>query len=275
MSKVALVTGASSGIGLETAFALMKKGYKVYGAARHIDLIKPIESEGGVALFLDLCDKDSVASCVKSVIEAEGRIDLLVNNAGYGLGGAIEDVSVDEARRQFEVNLFGLAEITKAVLPTMRAQESGKIINVSSIAGRFSSPYLGWYHATKYSLEAFSDALRIEVVPFGIDVVVIEPGMINTPWGRIAAKSMRDNSKDGPYAEDAGKVADFYEKNYSEKSRISPPSVISKAILKATLARHPKRRYLAGKNARAMVFLRNLLNDRVYDFAVRKIFGLR
>ena len=275
MEKVALVTGASSGIGLDTAFKLLEKGFKVYGAARHTDQIKPIEAKGGKALYLDLTDSASIQDCVKAVIEAEGRLDVLVNNAGYGLGGAIENIPVEDAKKQFEVNVFGLAEITRAVLPVMRAQRSGRIINISSVAGRFSSPFLGWYHATKYSVEALSDALRLEVKSFGIDVVVIEPGMIKTPWGKIAADHMRKFSEDSAYSDNAKKVADFYEKNYSESGHISSPAVISNAIVKACTKRRPKARYLAGKNAKAMVFLKKLLNDRFYDKAVQVIFRFK
>ena len=275
MEKVALVTGASSGIGLDTAFKLLKKGYKVYGAARHTDLIKPIEEKGGKALYLDLTDPESITQCVKTIVEEEGRLDILINNAGYGLGGPLECVPIEEAKRQFEVNVFGLAEMTRAVLPVMRAQRSGKIINISSVAGRFSSPFLGWYHATKYSVEALSDTLRLEVRPFGISVVLIEPGMIKTPWGKIAADNLRKYSQDTAYSQNASNVADFYDKNYSEKGHISGPEVISNTILKACQKKHPKARYLAGKNAKTIVNLRKMLSDRAYDFVASRIFGFK
>ena len=275
MGKVALVTGASSGIGLDTALRLLEKGYMVYGAARRVDLIKPLVDNGGAALPLDLTDKDSIHNCVQAILKKEGHIDLLVNNAGFGLGGAIEDVPVDEARRQFEVNVFGLAEITKEVLPSMRENKSGKIINISSIAGRFSSPFLGWYHATKYSVEAFSDALRLEVKPFGIKVVIIEPGMIKTPWGKIAAENMRKYSENTDYSKYADTIAKYYEKNYAEDGHISEPSVISKTIVKAALKKNPKIRYNVGTGSKTILFLKKIFRDPVFDFGISKAFGLK
>ena len=192
--KVAFVTGASSGIGLDTAMKLIEKGFTVYGAARRTVLMEPLLKKGGKTMFLDLTDAESVRKCVQEVIETEGRIDVLINNSGYGLGGGIENVSIEDAKRQFDVNVFGLAEITRLFLPYMRAQHSGTIINISSMAGRFSSPFLGWYHASKYAVEALSDSLRMELRPFGINVVIIEPGLIKTDWGVITAQSIRKQS---------------------------------------------------------------------------------
>lgn len=275
MSKVALVTGASSGIGLDTALRLCEKGFKVYGAARRVELIKPLEEKGGEAVFLDITKEDSVRECVSSILEKEGRIDLLVNNAGFGLGGAVEDVPLEEVRRQFEVNLFGLAEITKQVLPTMRNQGSGRIVNISSMAGRFSSPFLGWYHATKYSVEAFSDALRLEVKPFGIKVSIIEPGLIKTDWGVIAAKNIRKYSESSAYKNDADSVAGFYERNYSKDSGISEPSVISKAIVKAATRKNPKIRYSVGRYSKLFIWLKKHIPERFYDFALLKVLKRR
>lgn len=178
---VVLLTGASSGIGYDVAPLLVRYGYTVYGAARRVEKIEELASEGVKTLILDVTDEASMEAAVQQIIDAEGRIDVLINNAGYGSYGAIEDVPIDEARRQFEVNLFGLARLTQLVLPHMRAQGSGRILNISSMAGRITSPLGAWYHATKYALEAFSDALRMEVEEFGIDVVIIEPGGIKTP----------------------------------------------------------------------------------------------
>jgi short-subunit dehydrogenase len=156
--------------------------------------MKDLESDGIRVLQLDLTDEDSIEACVKSIIEREGRIDILVNNAGYGSYGAIEDVPISEARRQFEVNLFGLARLTQAVLPSMRAKRFGRIVNISSIAGKIYTPFGAWYHATKFALEGFSDCLRLEVEPFGINVVVVVPGGIKTEWGTIAAEHLRKTS---------------------------------------------------------------------------------
>ena len=182
-SKVILLTGASSGIGFQTAEYLAKQGHKVYGAARRVEQMEALKPLGVVPLMLDLTQEASIAEAVAHVIAREKRIDVLINNAGYGLLGAVEDVELSEARKQFEVNVFGLAAITKAVLPYMRAQKQGTIINISSIAGRISMPFWAWYTATKHSIEAFSDALRMEVASKGIHVAVIEPGGIKTSFG--------------------------------------------------------------------------------------------
>ena len=197
---------------------------------------------------------------------------MLINNAGYGSYGAIEDVPIDEARRQFEVNLFGLARLTQLVLPHMRAQGSGRILNISSMAGRITMPLGSWYHATKYALEAFSDALRMEVAEFGIDVVIIEPGGIKTPWGLIAADHLEESSRNGVYAAQAHRVAANMRKLYSPSSNLSEPKVISKTILQALEARRPKTRYLVGFGAKPSVFLHTVLPDRLFDKVARRIF---
>jgi NAD(P)-dependent dehydrogenase (short-subunit alcohol dehydrogenase family) len=187
-AKVVLITGASSGIGKEAARTLKKAGSVVYAAARRSEMMKDLESDGIRVLQLDLTEEDSIEACVKSIIERDGRIDILVNNAGYGSYGAIEDVPISEARRQFEVNLFGLARLTQAVLPSMRAKRFGRIVNISSIAGKIYTPFGGWYHATKFALEGFSDCLRLEVEPFGINVVVVER-VVSKPNGAPSPQS--------------------------------------------------------------------------------------
>ena len=190
--KVILLTGASSGIGRETALRLARQGHIVYGAARRLQLLEPLRAQGVRPLQLDVTDADSCRAAVQTVVQAEGHIDVLINNAGYGHFGAVEDVPLDEARRQLDVNLFGLARLTQLVLPHMRRQHHGRIINTSSIGGHFTS-YLGaWYHVSKYAVEAFSDALRMELRPHGIDVVLIEPSSIRTPWGDIAAQHLEE-----------------------------------------------------------------------------------
>ena len=224
------------------------------------------------ALSLDVTDEASMEAAVQQIIDAEGRIDVLINNAGYGSYGAIEDVPIDEARRQFEVNLFGLARLTQLVLPHMRARGSGRILNISSMAGRITSPLGAWYHATKYALEAFSDALRMEVEEFGIDVVIIEPGGIKTPWGLIAADHLEESSRNGVYAAQAQRVAANMRKLYSPSSNLSEPKVISHAILRALEARRPKTRYLVGFGAKPSVFLHTVLPGRLFDKVARRIF---
>lgn len=207
MKKVILLTGASSGIGYNTAESLAKEGHVVYGAARRIEKMETLKQFWVKPMYLDVTDEESIKSAIDTIIGNEGRIDVLINNAGYGSYGAIEDVEISEAKMQFEVNLFGLARLVQLVLPHMRKQKSGRIINVSSMGGRMTSYFGGWYHATKYALEAFSDALRMEVADFGIDVSLIEPGLIKTDWGIIAANKLADSSKGGAYEKEAMKTA--------------------------------------------------------------------
>ena len=269
---VVLLTGASSGIGYDVAPLLVRYGYTVYGAARRVEKIEELASEGVKALSLDVTDEASMEAAVQQIIDAEGRIDVLINNAGYGFYGAIEDVPINEARRQFEVNLFGLARLTQLVLPHMRARGRGRILNLSSMAGRITMPLGAWYHATKYALEAFSDALRMEVEEFGIDVVIIEPGGIKTPWGLIAAAHLEESSRNGVYAEQAQRVAANMRRLYSPSSNLSEPKVISRTVLRALEARRPKTRYLVGFGAKPSVFLHTVLPDRLFDKVARRIF---
>ena len=212
--KVILITGASSGMGYQTARILAEQGHRVYGAARRVEKIEELAPYGVQALRLDITNEQSVTQVVQELIEREGRIDVLINNAGYGYFGAIEDVPISDAKHQFEVNIFGLARITQEVLPYMRAQKSGRIVNLASVAGHVTLAFGAWYNATKYALEAFSDALRMEVKPFGIDVVIIEPGAIRTDWGIIAADHLRDVSKGGAYEQDGSRVAEGLRRIY-------------------------------------------------------------
>ncbi|ERL64855.1 hypothetical protein L248_0459 [Schleiferilactobacillus shenzhenensis LY-73] len=182
MKKVAIVTGASSGIGQQTALDLVKNGYTVIGGARHIANLKGTAIE---AKYLDVTDHDSRVAFIQDVITRYGRIDVLVNAAGYGLFGAIEEVPLAEAREQLDVNLLGIADLIKLVIPTMRAQKAGKIVNISSLAGRSYSALAGWYYISKHALETMSDVLRLEMKPFGIDVIIIEPGITRTNWAKV------------------------------------------------------------------------------------------
>ena len=205
MKKIILLTGASSGIGYQTAESLAKEGNVVYGAARRIEKMETLKQFGVKPIYLDVTDEESIKSSIDTIIGNEGRIDVLINNAGYGSFGAVEDVEINEARRQFEVNLFGLARLVQLVIPHMRKQKAGRIINVSSVGGRLTTYFGAWYHATKYALEAFSDALRMEVADFGIDVSLIEPGGIKTDWGIIAADKLANSAKGGAYEKEASK----------------------------------------------------------------------
>ena len=267
--RVVLVTGASSGIGKETARLLRMNDFVVYGAARRTERMSDLKSEGIHILSLDVTDEKSIETCVGTILEREGRIDVLVNNAGYGSYGAIEDVRIDEARRQFEVNLFGLARLVQTVLPSMRKNGFGRIINISSMGGKIYTPFGGWYHATKFALEGFSDCLRLETEPFGIDVVVIEPGGIKTDWGIIAARQLKDASGGGAYGATAMHAAGAMAAMY-KGDQLSPPSVVAEAILKASTAKKPKTRYAIGYGAKLSIFLRRWLSDRAFDWFVRR-----
>lgn len=271
MAKVALITGASSGIGLETALELHGKGFVVYGAARRVERMKTLQDNGVNVLSLDVTDEQSMRQCIDTIVAREGRIDVLVNNAGYGSYGAVEDVPIDEARRQLDVNLFGLARMIQLVLPTMRAQRSGCIVNISSMAGCMHTPFGAWYHATKFAVEGFSDALRLELAPFGINVVIIEPGGINTDWGIIASDNLVKVSGNGVYGGDARKMARVFHDAYSGK-KYSSPTVVAKAIVKAVTVRHPHTRYAVGFMSKPSIFFRKILSDRFFDWILRFYF---
>jgi NAD(P)-dependent dehydrogenase (short-subunit alcohol dehydrogenase family) len=272
MKKTVLITGASSGIGEITAILLAETGFKVYGAARSMDKMKPLESKGISIINLDLTKDDSIVNCVNTILTKEGKIDILINNAGYGSYGAIEDVPIDEARRQFEVNLFGLARLTQLVLPNMRQHKSGRIINVSTIGGKVYSPFGGWYHASKHALEGLSDCLRIETKPFGIDVVIIEPGGIKTPWGNIAAENLKKTSGNGAYANFVNRVYNFMIKSYTEDKTLADPKVIAELIVKAATTAKPKTRYVAGYMAKPALFMRKWLSDKMFDKIITSMY---
>jgi len=269
--KIALVTGASSGIGAQTAVKLRSAGFTVYGAARRVDRMADLAAEGVHVLAMDVTDAGSITAGIDRIIAESGRVDVLVNNAGYGSYGAIEDVPLTEARAQFEVNVFGAAELIRRVLPHMRTQRSGTIVNITSMGGRIHTPLGGWYHATKFALEALSDCLRLEVAPFGVDVVVIEPGSIRTEWGKIAADKLRDVSGRGPYAALAEKTARSLEATSGPTARmVSPPSRIADTIVRAATARRPRTRYAVGAGAKPLIFLRGALPDRAFDRLIAK-----
>jgi len=272
MSKaVVLVTGASSGIGFETALALKRKNYVVYGAARRTERLKELEKRGINTIAVDVTDEESMLSCMETIASHEGRIDILINNAGYGSYGAVEDVPIEEAKRQFDVNVFGLARMSQLALPYMRKQGYGRIINISSMGGKLYTPFGGWYHATKYAVEALSDCLRMETEAHGIDVVIIEPGGINTQWGVIAADNLEKVSENGPYEEEATRLAKRIRKRYTGY-KMTEPKVIADTIVTAVMVKKPKTRYLVGYGAKPSVLLRKLLPDRLFDKLVSKLF---
>ena len=274
MPKVILITGASSGIGFDAAQALGRQGHKVYGAARRVEIMEPLRDSGVVPLRMDVTNEASMQEGVRTILEAEGRIDVLINNAGYGYFGAIEITPMEDARRQLEVNIFGLARLCQLVLPAMRAQGSGRIVNTSSIAGKVVLQFGGWYNISKYSVEAFSDALRMEVKPFGIDVCIIEPGGIHTDWGLIAARHLRENAAGTAYEEAAMKEASLLEFAYSGRW-LSSSAVVTRAILRAVNCRHPRTRYRIGLGSRIMPFLHALLPARWWDALIRRFLKIK
>ncbi len=258
MKKVILITGASSGIGKDTALQLIKEGHTVYGAARRVEKMKDLVEAGGHTLRLDITDPEQVKGAVAKIVEEQGRIDVLFNNAGYAVFGAVETVSMEDARRQFDVNLFGLAQITKEVLPHMRTQGSGTIINTSSMGGKMYTPLGAWYHATKHALEGWSDCLRLELAQFNIDVVLIEPGVIVTEFGDVMYQPMVERAQGTPYEQMGQSVANATMELY-ERGGGSPTSVISHLVSRAVRAKRPKTRYRAGKFAKPMIWIRMYL----------------
>ncbi len=270
-TKTAIVTGASSGIGEATAHRLNGLGYTVYAAARRIDKMAPLQADGVRTVKVDVTDDASLTAFVDQVVAETGRVDVLVNNAGYGSYGALEDVPLAEARRQFDVNVFALARLTQLVLPPMRAQHSGCIVNVSSIGGKIYEPMGGWYHSTKFAVEGLSDALRLELAPFGIHVVVIEPGAIATEWTDIASQNLLATSGTGAYADIAAPIAKLL--NMAD-GRASKPDVVAKAIAKAVESRHPRTRYAIGLGAKPATYARRLLPDKAFDRLLRMGMGI-
>lgn len=262
MKKIVLITGASSGMGKETAKLLAQNGYIVYAAARRTDKMSDLIQLGINTISMDVTDDQSMADAVHQIIAKDKRIDILINNAGFGSYGAVEDVDLKQARYQLEVNVFGATRLIQLILPHMRNQKSGKIVNISSIGGKFATPFGGWYHASKFALEALSDSLRNEVKPFNIDVIVIEPGGIKTEWGNIAFESLNKNIENSAYKELAAKFIDTFTKTIDKNAE---PIVIAEIIKKAIESKNPKTRYIGGYMARAGILARKLLSDKMLD----------
>ncbi|GAA0370848.1 oxidoreductase [Bacillus horti] len=270
--KVVLITGASAGIGKATVNLLLNEGFIVYGAARRVEHMKDIESKGARIISMDVTDELSMKNGVDQIIKEQGRIDVLFNNAGYGSYGAVEDVPLEEARRQFEVNLFGLSRLTQLVLPYMRKQKSGKIINTSSAGGKVYTLLGAWYHAAKHALEGYSDCLRVEVKPFGIDVIIIEPGATESEWSGVVLEHVQKTSGNTAY----GKLATaFVEtlKQMEKSSTLYSPDRIAQLVSKAIHTKKPKTRYVAG-NARPVLFMRKILSDRMFDRVLYQMFKI-
>jgi NAD(P)-dependent dehydrogenase (short-subunit alcohol dehydrogenase family) len=278
ISKAVLITGCSTGIGRATAEHLAGRGWTVYATARRPESIRDLASRGCKTLALDVCDEASIRAAVEAVERAEGAVGVLVNNAGYGQEGPFEAVPMDEVRRQFETNVFGLIRLTQLVLPGMRRQGWGRIVNLSSMGGRLTLPGGAFYHATKYAVEALSDALRFEVKPFGIDVIVIEPGPIKTRFGDTAIDAVRRvDSPGSPYAAFnavlAQRIREAYEGPMGRFA--AEPVAVAYVIEKAISAERPRTRYPVTLAARVLMGLRRWLPDRAFDGFLRTQFPQR
>jgi NAD(P)-dependent dehydrogenase (short-subunit alcohol dehydrogenase family) len=260
--KVILVTGASAGMGKEFARHLLQDGHVVYGAARRVEKMEDIKKLGVKVLSMDVTDETSMEDGIETIIKAEGRIDVLINNAGFGSYGAIEDVPISDAKYQLDVNVFGAARLIQLVLPHMRQQHFGRIINISSVGGKMAMPLGGWYHASKFALEGMSDSLRIEVEQFGIDVVVIEPGGVKSEWGGITLDNLMKISGKTAYQ---SMVKSFSTAFKAADSKVADPIVIVNLVRKAIEAKKPKTRYSGGYMAALILFMRKILPDRAFD----------
>ena len=265
------ITGCSTGIGREIAGAALEAGHSVAVTARNTGSVADFAERFGdraLVLPLDVTDRNQITAAVAATETAFGGIDVLVNNAGYAVYGAVEDVPIADARHQFEVNLFGLARMIQLVLPGMRERRSGTIINISSMGGTIYTPLGAWYHATKHAVEGFSDCLRIELARFGIDVVIVAPGAIDTGFNEILGEQVAKASAKGPYAAMAKGIADA-----ARPGRGSKPDVIAGVIARAVAARRPKTRYRAGQFSHLLVYLRRMLPDRLFDQVVLRAMG--
>lgn len=269
-----LITGCSSGIGAATAADLVAHGYTVYATARRPETLQSLADQGCRTLALDVTDEDSMAAAVAAVEEKEGSIGVLVNNAGYSQSGAVESIPLDNIRRQFETNVFGLIRMSQLVLPGMRRAGKGRIVNIGSMGGKLTFPGGGIYHATKYAVEAISDAMRFEVQGFGVQVVLIEPGLITTEFAHAAVGST-DGLNDGPYAEFNSRVgsvtAGIYESQVA-KLVGGGPEAVAEAIRKAIKSKRPKARYAVTPSATLGILQRQFTPDRLWDLAMRAQF---
>lgn len=269
--QIVLITGASSGIGKETAKTLIKCGFKVYAVARRVEQMNDLAELGGFPMSMDITKEEDITNVVNHIIESEGKIDILINNAGYATQGPVEQVPVDEARRMFEVNLFGLGMLTQKVLPSMRTRKSGKIINISSGAGKVYFAMGAWYVSSKHALEGWSDSLRVELKPFNIDVVIIEPGAISTEFNDVSINPLVEQYGTGPYSVMVNSLADFSRDAEKDSKNSSPPSVITNIVIKAIRSKRPKPRYAGGAMVKPVMFIRKWGGDRLYDWIITRM----
>jgi len=269
-ARAALVTGCSSGIGRASALALLGKGFVVYATARRPETLDDLAARGCRTLALDVTSEESMVAAVSAVEAEHGHVEVLVNNAGYALQGTVEECSLDAVRAQFETNVFGLVRLCQLVLPGMRAAGSGRIINVGSMGGRFTFPGGGFYHASKHAVEAISDALRLEVAPFGVRVSVVQPGPVVSSCVDAAVDSV--DVTEGPYAQFNQDLVDRYRQAYDGSAsnlEISPEKVADVIATAATAAR-PRSRYAVGAMAKSLITTRRLLPDVAWDAVVRQ-----
>ncbi len=268
--QVVLVTGASAGIGKDTAKSLIAEGYTVYVVARRVENMKDLEKLGSISLKMDITKEEDVVAVVEQIKKDHGGVDILINNAGFAIQGPVEEMAIEEARRQYDVNVFGLARLTQLVLPYMREKRAGKIINVTSAAGKVYFAMGAWYVSTKHALEGWSDCLRVELKPFNIDVVIIEPGAISTEFNDVSLNPLEEKYGSGPYGEMVKSFVKFSKETESTNNS-SPPSVITNVILKAIKSKRPKARYAAGAMAKPIMALRKWGGDNVYDWIIQKM----
>ena len=268
-----LVTGCSSGIGAAIADLLVRAGHTVYATARRPETLSALEAEGARVLALDVTSEESMAAAVRAVEDEHGRVGTLVNNAGYGEYGTVEETDLDKVRTMFETNVFGLARMCQLVLPAMRAAGVGRIVNIGSMGGRLTFPVGGYYHATKYAVEAISDALRNEVRPFGVDVVLVEPGLIRTRFGETVLSSDAHAPQEGsPYAALLAASASNTTGSYQSRMMAAGPERVATVVLKAVESAHPRSRYVITPAARAAITARTVGGDRVWDAIMRQRF---
>ncbi|MBO8207768.1 oxidoreductase [Acinetobacter nosocomialis] len=268
--KIVLITGASSGMGKAFTKALLKEGATVYAVARRVDAMQELKTLGAHTLKMDITNQDDIDQVVKTIEKETHGVDILVNCAGFGMYGAMEDTTLADARYQFEVNLFGMAYLTQKVLPSMRKKMQGRIINISSMGGKIYTPLGGWYHASKHAVEGWSDCLRLELKSFNIDVVVIEPGAIATEFADVMIQPMLERSGQSAYSHMATAVANATHTSV-EKGALSDVQVVVDMLMKAVHASSPKTRYVGGKYAKLMIFVRKWFGDRVFDRMVMSV----
>ena len=272
--RSALVTGANSGIGRAAVEALREAGFAVYAGARRPEAITELETDGFRALRLDVTDEESMASAVAEVEAAHGAVDVLVNSAGYGVYGPMEELGLDVLRDEFEVNVFGLLRMSQLVLPGMRARGAGRILHIGSVGGLFTAPFSGAYHMSKYAVESLSDAMRAEVAGFGVEVALLEPTGVRTPFVHKQVETMPDTGPDSPYAARKAAGAEGAVALFREGSRaVVDPEGVAKVVVEAATVRRPRTRYKVGMAAHVIPVVRGVLSDRAWDRTAMRQLG--